>query len=388
MHGIRTATDTLALERQSGLPIVADFGLKIGLAGGATLLAVLFLELLVRTFAPQLLYRYPTGLFVNDPATDYRLAAGFSGRFSTVEYSTTVTVNSAGLRDSREFGAKLPGMRRILVLGDSFAMGHSVEERETFVRLVEDGLDATVGRPEFTLLNSGVPGFSTRQELAYLRSRGFALDPDAVVLAMFVGNDIADNANLDRHMTVIDGYLTNGPPPAGILPVSVRSFLARNSHLYQLVWPIQRRLRGQPLPKTEDPLAPCVISDEQLWKPTERVLAELAETVTARHLPLFIVLIPDMVQVQPELWRRVAGSRDGLDPFNPSRRMEAVADALHVPLIDLLPGLTEAARRERLYFPIDHHWTRAGNRIAAEAVVSFLMTQHPIEGARQTEDVQ
>jgi lysophospholipase L1-like esterase len=257
------------------------------------------------------------------------------------------------------------------VLGDSFAMGYGVEESEAFPRLLEDRINASAGHATFTVLNSGVPGYDTRQEIAYLRDRGFALEPDAVVLAFFVGNDITDNADGDRHYRVVDGYLTSGDRPPGLLPI--RSFLARNSHLYQFVLPLERRMRGLPTPKEEDALNRCGFhATDGTWQVTEELLTELSRTVRSRALPLFVVVIPDMVQVQPELSHAAAHDREGLDLSAPDRRVSAIANDLGVPVIDLYPTLVAAARTERLYFPVDHHFTREGNRIAADAMAPFL----------------
>lgn len=353
----------------------AKVAVNLSLVVAGVLVAVCLLELLVRQFNPQLLYRYPQGLFVNDADTGYRLAPGFSGRFDAPEFSTSVHINDAGLRDTRPLGRKLPGTRRILVLGDSFTMGHSVEEGENFTHLVEDGLNAAAGGPVFSVLNSGVPGYSTREQLAYLRTRGLALEPDAILLAFFVGNDVADNASRASHMTVVDGYLTSGDTPPGILPFGARSFLSRRSHLYHALYPLQRQLRGMKRDRPEDPLRACGSGDAGLWPPTQELLGELKQIATEHGLPLAMVLIPDMVQVEPELWKRAAQGREGLDPLNPGRHLTAMAEALGVPVLDLLPALTQAAERERLYFLVDHHWTRAGNRVAADAITPFLRDQ-------------
>jgi lysophospholipase L1-like esterase len=367
------STGLIVDERAPQPSVLADVGAKVGLALGATLIGVVLLELLVRMFAPQLLYRYPKGLFVNDPVTGYRLAPGFSGPLTTVEFSTWLRVDMLGLRDSREFGPKAPGTRRILLLGDSFAMGYGVDESQTFARLVEDRLNVAAGRAEFTVLNSGVPGYDTRQEIDFLRDRGFAMEPDAVVLAFFIGNDVVDNADRDRRYRVVDGYLTSGDPQPGVLPVGVRSFLARNSHLYQFVSPIERRIRGIPAAKTEDPLFRCGFEvDDASWGVTENLLAGLSKAVRDRGVPLFIVVIPDMVQVEPELWAAASHGRRGFDPSHPDRKLLAVADARAVPVLDLYPPLKAAPETETLYFPIDHHFTQTGNRVAADAIAPFL----------------
>jgi len=352
---------------------VANAAINVSLGVVAVLVGVGLLELLVRTFDPQLLYRYPQGMFVNDAAIDYRLAPGFDGRMETPEYSTWIHIDQAGLRDSREVGPKAAGERRVLILGDSFVMGHGVEEKETFVRLVEDGLNARAGRPAFRLLNSGVPGYSTREELAYLRTRGLPLEPDAIVLAFFIGNDIVDNADHNRHYRVIDGYLTGGGPAPGILPVSVRSFLSRNSDLYHLLWPIQRRLRGLPIPTTADALIACGFeADASSWATTDSLLGQLAETARVHGLPLLIVVIPDLVQLEPDLWVQASQEREGLDPSRPDHKVMSIAAAHGLPALDLYQVLRTATERDRLYFPIDHHFTRAGNRIAADAIMPFI----------------
>ena len=41
----------------------------------------------------------------------------------TPEFSVEIAINSAGLRDSEYAQAKEPGVRRILLFGDSFAEG-------------------------------------------------------------------------------------------------------------------------------------------------------------------------------------------------------------------------------------------------------------------------
>jgi hypothetical protein len=339
----------------------------------AVLVGVWLLELLVRTFDPQLLYRYPQGMFVNDAAIDYRLAPGFDGRMETPEYSTWIHIDQAGLRDSREVGPKAAGERRVLILGDSFAMGHSVEEKQTLVRLVEDSLNASAGRPAFRLLNSGVPGYSTREELAYLRTRGLALEPDAIVLTFFIGNDVVDNAASNRHQRVIDGYLTTGEPAPGILPVSVRSFLSLHSDLYHFLWPIQRRLRGLPMPKMADRLFACGLeADAPLWAATDSLLGQVAETARVHELPLLIVIIPDMVQVEPDLSAQASQGQEGLDPSSPDHKVMSIAAAHGLPALDLYQVLRTATEGDRLYFPIDHHFTRAGNRIAADAIMPFV----------------
>lgn len=100
-----------------------------------------------------------------------------------------VTTNSCAMRDSEFLVAKQPNQVRIALLGDSFAFGWGVEEHESFSEVAEEKLNKIFnGQLNFEILNFGVPGYSTFQELALFEDRVLDLEPD-LVLVFFVEND-------------------------------------------------------------------------------------------------------------------------------------------------------------------------------------------------------
>lgn len=107
-------------------------------------------------------------------------------------------INSKGFRDIREYEHQKPqGVFRILVLGDSFTVGWEVQQDETYASVMErylkeNGLNAEV-------INAGIQGYSTAEELVFLEQEGVKYQPDVVVLGFF-HNDLDDNirANLYR----------------------------------------------------------------------------------------------------------------------------------------------------------------------------------------------
>jgi len=106
-----------------------------------------------------------------------------------------IRINADGFRDDREYPArKPPGVRRVLVLGDSFSFAGKVPLEGTFPKRLEAMLNAAApGRYE--VLNLAVPGYNSRQEMLELGERGLRFEPDLVIVA-FVLNDALPMAQL------------------------------------------------------------------------------------------------------------------------------------------------------------------------------------------------
>ena len=102
----------------------------------------------------------------------YRLKPGARVRFATAEFDTALAVNSSGVRDDDEIGAKTPDERRIVILGDSLVMAVQVPFQQTFGELLERRLNATQSRYRYRVINAGVQGYGPVEELLLLpRSR-------------------------------------------------------------------------------------------------------------------------------------------------------------------------------------------------------------------------
>ncbi|HXI02701.1 MAG TPA: SGNH/GDSL hydrolase family protein [Candidatus Saccharimonadales bacterium] len=95
--------------------------------------------------------------------------------------------NSLGYRDYEHTLQKVPGVYRIEVIGDSVTKGLGTQEHEgTFPSVIERKLRES-GTPN-EVLNFGVEGYNTQQEVETLRDRGLRYDPDLVILA-YLPND-------------------------------------------------------------------------------------------------------------------------------------------------------------------------------------------------------
>src|SRR5262249_53631027 len=99
-----------------------------------------------------------------------------------------ILVNSLGFRGVDFDAEKKPGTSRIVVLGDSVTFGVCVDEDETFPFLLAEILRGRRTERRWDVVNAGVPGYGSEQEVGVLNEKGLALRPDVVVLA-FCAND-------------------------------------------------------------------------------------------------------------------------------------------------------------------------------------------------------
>ena len=223
------------------------------LALGAALAVLLTLagaELLARRLDTRYLDR-TRGEDVYSEERGWKLRPGFQG----LVHDAWTTVNARGYR-GREYGPrKAPGRTRIVMLGDSITFGHRVRDDQTFSAI----LDSRTGR--FEVVNLGVEGYGTDQELIVLQGEGLGYRPDVVILN-FCPNDVLNNA-LDKdhqdgrtpkpYFTLEAGELRLHADQLRMSPLRrAAQWLADESHLYgrlgDLLPPLHVAVRGSDPP--------------------------------------------------------------------------------------------------------------------------------------------
>ena len=182
-------------------------GAQVALLAGACLLATLIVEVGVRLALGDrivLFPRYHTGADYGEfKLRKLRPSERFHHRSSDGEWE--FRINSTGLRNDREFARpKPPGVFRVLCLGDSHTQGYEVRQEHTFAAVLERFLIAHGLRAE--VINAGVSGFGTAEQVAYLESEGVKWQPDAVLLGFFA-NDYEDNLKAGLFQLEADGSL-------------------------------------------------------------------------------------------------------------------------------------------------------------------------------------
>lgn len=156
------------------------------------------------------------------------------------DYKVLVRTNSKGLRADVEFPyEKPPGVKRIVVLGDSFGMGYEVDLDKTFLAQMQHVLANHSIRTE--VINLSVSGHGTAEELIVLQNEGVKYHPDLVLLA-WNSTDIEDNIRcalyrVEAGKPVRSGstYLPGTKINEFLSRIPGYTFVAENSQLYVLI---------------------------------------------------------------------------------------------------------------------------------------------------------
>ncbi len=125
--------------------------------------------------------------------------------------------NSMGLRD-REYSISKPAKTfRILVLGDSITAGNGISNlHKIYSKVLEQNLQKHYSNKKIEVLNFGVGGYHTLQEIELLRVKGLQYQPDLIVIG-FCLNDFFPNSDGG----VVRRLQANlGPKEAGLMQSS------------------------------------------------------------------------------------------------------------------------------------------------------------------------
>lgn len=133
--------------------------------------------------APRAAAAVSTAVTEHDPEIGYRYLPNLRVAVPHERGQYTVVTNRDGLRSSHEYDPCIPGgTTRLLLIGDSLTAGDGVNNAERF----SDRLEARC--PNLEVVNCGLPGSGTDQQLLLLRRVSSRMDYDALLICPMVEN--------------------------------------------------------------------------------------------------------------------------------------------------------------------------------------------------------
>jgi hypothetical protein len=340
----------------------------MALAICSLMFCLLAIEAVARTFR---LLPPPSQNFRFSPTKGYELVPGHK------------EINSHGLRDREYSVVKPPHTFRILALGDPFTYGDGVALEETWVKGLERRLNQQLGDTgiHFEVLNAGIPGYNTHQELIHLQDVGLQFDPNLVVVE-FTLNDaelgMMGLKDVKKHLWLI----------------SVKEWLKSHFALYAF---FKRRMSlllnrlstaelgeaigGSTALPARDPLRLAAKGQiTEGWELCRRSLQEIAATVRARDTPVVLVIFPLLVDLT-----------DTSYPFKAEHALVAKAGSeSRMVVLDLLPEFLGLEPSSLWAAPTDSHPNARAHAIAVAALyrtlLAHMLIPHTVPAQRQTQE--
>jgi hypothetical protein len=312
---------------------------------------------------------------------------------------TRVEFNSLGFRDIDHATAKAPGVKRIVVLGDSYCEAVQVNLETTFFRRLQHMLNERPGA-KWEVINLGVGDFGTGQELIAFERYGLAYAPDIVLIEIFplndVGNNCLDMFGLCKSMN--DPYRPYFVESGGDLVQTsaqpLRNALRRGLISYGVLERayLERKLGKDPqedegdrdrrlkqLGYVQDPLLSVFAEDRDQpravakgWRITELLLERIQARCRASNIAFMAVVVPFEPQVGGR-WEDFMSHRPPprTTADYPERRLGRLFARLGVPSV-MLKDVFD--RNVDLYFPlIAGHFNPESHRLTAEAIYKKML---------------
>ncbi|PWU15906.1 MAG: hypothetical protein C5B50_14450 [Verrucomicrobia bacterium] len=300
------------------------------------------------------------------------------------------TINSLGLRGGEISPQKPAGAYRILGLGDSFTFGEGVKDDDTFLHQLELRLNAAPTNPpihqstnpssiihhpsspsaaqnsnipaptRFEVLNAGVQGYNTRDEVVYLEKRWLSFDPDLVLLVFYINDAYDDSVILNRGQEL--GIYDSKPTGLG-----------KYSYLWDLTQYKYAAYRNSQ--KLEEYYKQHFFTDARTflenpgdfkvdWTVCRSALEHAVQLTRERNVKLGLVMFPELSNL-----------KGGYHFLEVLKLVRETCARLGIPFMDLLDTFGGHEPKKLWVHPSNHHPNELAHAMAADAIETFVRHQ-------------
>jgi len=353
-------------------------------------------------------------LYTADRLLGWKLRAGASGMV-TSENRQFIQINSHGFRDRERAYDKPANTLRIAVLGNSWTEALQVPLEKTYTTVLEQKVreSACFAPKQVEVLNFGVAGYSTAQELLALQQEVWNYHPDIVLLAFYPARDIANNLRelnnavnpeqspyfvYRQNELVLDDSFRSLPvlEERQMLFQNIRYRVGQHVHLLQAIAALQRlgRIRLAMLETSAkaqksgvDNLEytiyapPSDATMQSAWRVTEGLFLLLRDQVRSHGAEFRIVTLATRPQVLPDRAKRqeIMHKLGVAELSYADERIREFGEQEDIPVTNLAPALAAYAEAQQVYLNGFNsanfgagHWNETGHRLAAEVIAHEL----------------
>ncbi len=386
------------------------------------LLVAILVGLLVVEGVARIAYRRPDyhQTMLVDPLVGFRMPRGLAMESRDESGPFPYRLSPEGFRGPpmpdtpRAAGDRTP---RLLFVGDSFLNAFRVRDEQLMTTRTERAIAAREGSANVFCISGD--GFNPAQGLILFREHAPDVRPDAVVLAVYPGNDIHDGtpelhgpADYTRVWLVDDGegvlrtttlfpWRTRARRWSVAFSVLEHRLVGKGAWARSLREPARydpaRVAKGLPPSEDLEVYSPSLAESSPRWRAawstTEAVIGRFRTEVEAMGARFLVVVIPAWRQavrtgqsVLHDHDARTAGGRpldSILDLDFPERRLAAFCAREGIDVRLLLGPLRRATApgRPSCYVPEDGHLSGEGHRVAAEVVTAWWFEEPDRLGA-------
>ncbi len=334
-----------------------------------------------------------------------------------------ITRNNLSCREDGETSLeKVPGVTRVLVLGDSHTDGVCFNE-ESYPNLLEAEWNRRAERPAYEIINAGFGPSSPYQQWWAFEQVYQRLDPDHLIVAWYAGNDLVELLRSDERVhlkwtgqefvheapTKANDDTRSAPTTWSLCKAFLRDRLSLYHALVQ-IRALRKMVRSAEQDEYRERLESAMAAHAgpvwqglnqsyyfthhpEAWESALRMMAHILDKYRAyadeHEISLTVVVIPTLRQVHPEY------DDDGLratietlalgeaDLEWDARACQALVELCrerNVTVVDMREPLRLATRRspeQPVYYRFDHHLNVHGNRILAAELDRTLVQQIP-----------
>lgn len=294
---------------------------------------------IVRNFSGERL----NDCLIVDEILDHKLLPNCHGIIKTRDFEVSFKTNSLGFRD-REITEKKNGVKRVLIIGDSFAEGWGVNLAERF-----DQIES----PDYEFFNMGTRSYSPVLEYELLKQYVDIVKPD-IVITMLDFSDLHDDFYYTKKSISPSKLYETVYIQASILIANKKREITESNLTYDFsLFAKASEWEGY----------------DNAWDFTISNLDKTTDFLKYKGVIHKIAVIPRGIHVGETEWnegREILGIEKS-KLYNAPKIFE-ISD------IDLLTPLKEAEKefKGELYYPFDGHWSVKGHSVVKQAFQKLI----------------